>query len=191
MSEQTAPVLSLTEIQEIINTKAREIARQAGFRTDNFRVELVRKVHANGMSEVYSGATVRICLKWPDVLPTINTQLLGWLRLINSRRGIWTPLAINNIAYSREERKRSRRLSRRHVSNDPADEFPELIPQFRVRVRRSTTTIYEDMITGEVVQETVETVEGLRTNKIEPLWQSLSERVRANYPEQFEDEPDE
>lgn len=190
MSESSGAKVKLTlrEQEEYVNTFARKIANEMGCRFD-FRIHLMTSFRDGATSMMEPGGVVRIYLLWPDVLPQLKTILKGWFRFIQQTPGIWTPLTLASHIYSQEEREKWGRVQRRRLTGDPADEFPELIPQFRVKVTEVTITTYEDTVTGESIHHTTTRVKPLRTREVDTMWRALSALVRDKYPD--EDELDE
>lgn len=170
----------LSAVEEVVRGYAEVVAKRHGINKAHFELHLV--VDSKYVLNVIGGPIVKIVLLWPHAQPNINT-LLGDAFALMRRHPIRRTMEIVPVAYVRTESAEIKKKWRKEKFTDESDIILDLIPRSRLRVKKTETTVIEDIVTGESITLIHEYPTDRFDSDATSLWLRLSRIVRDKHPE--------
>lgn len=174
--------MNRTEIKQamemIANKHAKDnLCRKHGVSPDHFSIHLVDEIENNGMCATFPGHVVQIHLKWPEILPTMNSAIHDCLSMI-VRYKMRRSLEIVLYAYLKDWNNKWKR----EMFQDESDIVMDMLPKHRLKISESTTITLEDSVTGETISVTKSGKKERFEGEDVTLWIQLSRIVRDKHP---------
>lgn len=183
---------ALEMAQQLVSEHAKKVAMRFDVPTDAFTIVLVPKLKQGDMF-IAQGPQVRIMLKWPDVLPNMNTFLRHAFERIR-RHDMYTPLELGTRGWAHnvknEKSGKVRRWVAKNTRGNQAMLVHDLISPERIRITQRLTTIYKDVLTGEEIELTSEMKFTHTGQHVDQSWVTLSQLVFERHPEELLDDDD-
>lgn len=173
--------MNRTEIKQamelMVNKHAKDnLCRKHGVSPDHFQIHMSEDIGDN-ISSVIPGHIVQIHLKWPEVIPTMNSVIHDCLSLI-ARYKLRRTLEIVPYAYMRDWNNKWKR----EMFQDESDIVMDMLPKHRLKISESTTITLEDSVTGETISITKSGKKERFEGEDVTLWIQLSRIVRDKHP---------